>query len=697
MKRLFFVLFFVLCLCSFAPVALMEGNYWGYFGGPWTGNGTWITTSSYGPRDMYGRDYHYGADIAGTGDQGFAASCGDGIVDWIGFDTQVGYIVIIKHDNVPFKEFPNGIYTRYIDLSAILPEIQPGQRVSKGQPIGEIDDISHYAESTGSHVHVEFRPDYGGDCDNDPCVDPALFVPEIEAGSGSASLPNAPYSVHHGGPFGQFQKVFFEFKYEMLKGFRDLFETISKTIVEGMRRIHGIIRGLFITLIMIDLALGTMFKMFSDDDGGSMVRFLLHKFLFYGMMLLLIENFSDLANHFVKDLFISSAGRALSVQEAEVVKIISDPMLIIEKGMNIIQPFINRGLDFSWDILGSVAKTLLPSFLADKIDSQSFFEMIMTAILCTTFVIMLLFIGFMIALAYMQFYFMILFSFTTMIFAGTKQTRQTRLANKGLSGVFAGALNLMFYCLFSLMLTTSMVAIAEQAKAVTAVTTYTQSPKGNYEANARTVYEDFKAAGYSDEAIAGILGRLQQENNFDPSAGHEHVWIDEDGEEWIVGGYGMYQWNGDRTEEYLKWASSHGYNPEDPHAQNIYAIQEAYGRRCSPEDMNGMSAAQAAEHWTDKWEVGEHGNEIYYAQEWREQIAEWNADGKPQPQPKGEPQKGAPRTYTRKIAGTGSLMVLVQLNLCLFVFLFLGTRISKSINSLFQGDGFELLNSKNDG
>ena len=40
-----------------------------------------------------------------------------------------------------------------------------------------------------------------------------------------------------------------------------------------------------------------------------------------------------------------------------------------------------------------------------------------------------------------------------------------------------------------------------------------------------------------------IFESYAKENNFDPSAGMEHdVWMEEYGEYWTVGGYGMYQW-----------------------------------------------------------------------------------------------------------------------------------------------------------
>jgi len=129
--------------------------------------------------------------------------------------------------------------------------------------------------------------------------------------------------------------------------------------------------------------------------------------------------------------------------------------------------------------------------------------------------------------------------------------------------------------------------------------------------NRRVVYERLKKEGYSDEAIAGILGRLKQEHNFDTSNVPEHD-VPGVGH---VGGYGMYQWNGGRTTAFLSWAEEHRLDPQDPGVQTDYAIKEAYERNLDPEHMNQMSVSEAATAWTDIWEVGKHGYEQSYAAE----------------------------------------------------------------------------------
>lgn len=140
-----------------------------------------------------------------------------------------------------------------------------------------------------------------------------------------------------------------------------------------------------------------------------------------------------------------------------------------------------------------------------------------------------------------------------------------------------------------------------------------QQPSGQREGheNAWAIYDVFKADGYSDNAIAGILGRVQQEHNFDTSDVPEH---EEEGMH--LGGYGMFQWNGGRTTAFLNWAQENGLDPQDATTQARYALFEAKQRGLTPEKMNQLSAEEAADLWTSDWEVGKPGDERKYAGEW---------------------------------------------------------------------------------
>jgi hypothetical protein len=127
------------------------------------------------------------------------------------------------------------------------------------------------------------------------------------------------------------------------------------------------------------------------------------------------------------------------------------------------------------------------------------------------------------------------------------------------------------------------------------------------------IWDWFIAHGYTPEATAGIMGRMQQEHNFQTSD-VPLQYIEGIGE---VGGLGMFQWNGDnpgeRKYEFKKWAQENGLNYLDPGVQTDYAIIEAKQRDLGPDEMNKMSVAEAANAWTKDWEVGRPGNEVHNA------------------------------------------------------------------------------------
>ena len=138
--------------------------------------------------------------------------------------------------------------------------------------------------------------------------------------------------------------------------------------------------------------------------------------------------------------------------------------------------------------------------------------------------------------------------------------------------------------------------------------------------NAKAIYDVFRAAGYNNNAIAGILGRVQQEHSFDTSDVEEHWDYTPEGEKVWVGGYGMFQWNGGRTTEFLNWAQKNGLDPQNPTVQAQYALIEAQQRGLTPEAMNGLTHEQAADKWTKDWEVGRPGDERKYAGEWLQRL-----------------------------------------------------------------------------
>lgn len=131
------------------------------------------------------------------------------------------------------------------------------------------------------------------------------------------------------------------------------------------------------------------------------------------------------------------------------------------------------------------------------------------------------------------------------------------------------------------------------------------------------IWDWFIAHGYSPEATAGIMGRMQQEHNFQTSD-VPLQYIEGIGE---VGGLGMFQFTKGRAEAFRKWAGENGYSTDSALAQLEYMYnidrpnQSFTGHTFDPAEMNQLDRYGAAKLWTDSFERGATGEENRYADE----------------------------------------------------------------------------------
>ena len=132
---------------------------------------------------------------------------------------------------------------------------------------------------------------------------------------------------------------------------------------------------------------------------------------------------------------------------------------------------------------------------------------------------------------------------------------------------------------------------------------------GDSEANAKHVYKVLNDAGYTKENIAGIMGRLQQENHFRTNYDVEHT--EPDGT--VLGGAGMIQWNGSRREALVNFADANGVPVDSAELQTRFMlkeIDESYPS-VSVSSMNGLGVDDSCTRWTDDYERGEHSPQAY--------------------------------------------------------------------------------------
>ena len=377
--------------------------------------------------------FHSGIDIADDYYTPVVASA-PGVVTHAGWIDGYGNAVIIEHEG--------GWSTLYGHFAEI--HVMAGQTVSAGQLIGGQGSTGN---STGAHCHFEIRDPSGTP------VDPALFVPEL----GGAVSP-------HGGADFEGQYKDWTLTNDFAKPIKEVMDKLVEVITKGLDLLQNGVASLFLVLCLIDIALGAMSKVLSppSEDKEGLMPWIIRRSLFYGFCLFFLYNWSDFIGNLALYGF-PQLGGLVGGDPAAAEAAVSDPTQIVQKGMSIVAPVVNATLRARGSILDLILGNLMS----------------VVCILCAV-VLFFLFcvIGFYIALAYIQFYASVLFSFTTFPLAGLKHVRH--FAANGISGVIACSINLMFFCFFSAALqaslenitipalvTTSSVAMASASKSST--------------------------------------------------------------------------------------------------------------------------------------------------------------------------------------------------------------------------------------
>lgn len=600
-------------------------------------------TSPFGWRihPIYGdQRYHSGCDLAGDyGDEIQAAA--SGTVSYAGWLDGYGYTVIIEHGN--------GLSTLYGHNEEVL--VSAGQDVTRNQLIAYCGSTGN---STGPHCHFEVELD-------GELLDPGLFVPGLlaaeQAEGGGNNLPGGAAvprgTDDHGGAAD------FIVNKDFAKTARDIIEKFISVLTEALGYIRQGITEIFIVLCTMDLAVGAAYKtlVWSAGDGGgkgSLAKWMLEKVLFYGLMLFLLLYWSDIIGNLSMHGLPALGGIAGGATPEKAAAAVSDPSKIIQKGVQIIAPVINNGIK---GIGGS-------DFLFGSGVSSVIFSLVFGLLIFACFTI----IGLQIGKAYLEFYFVILFSFTGMVFSGMKHVR--RFASNGLNGVFAVSINLMFFCLLAVSLQHTMETMAIDSF----LTTQTASES-----------EKSATAATKIQSLDELMSRMRIVESY---YGNYHC---DNG----LGYYGAYQINVDyydawcddyeasspsvaldTDENYTRWteygpydtapeptSTAHPWSPRNQELITAFILQGYYER------YHSWEAAGRA------WNQGEGGMENGEAYKYQEQLY-----GK----------KTASTTMTRAL----NIWLLIKLLVVCLLFMYIGDRLRDKIMKQFGGMGFRLTNEQ---
>lgn len=420
---LMFVCFFAPCVCVANPAdaySTSEGMYIGTFGKFNDAIGDyWEQTAPYGIDDFHDH-FHQGVDI-GADEFTELKALGDGYVKEAGWIDPTGYGLLVTI-HYPWALTPDGsdvgMDVMYGHLAAL--GVHAGDTVHKGQTVAYVGNTGR---STGPHTHMEVS--YGN---SGQTVDPALYFTDLKPGSiGDGSGKGTGGTAMHRLP-----SFDFELKVDLINPVRDIFEEIIKAATAGLHLIEGAVKNLFIILITIDLALGLGFYLLNQDmqERTGFLSYFAYKMLFYGFLLFFLTHWGDYVGNFSRDLFTESAAIMINRSQTEIAEVISSPTDVMAKGLHVVSPIFSQLLKDSGSTLG--------------------FGLGFAAVIGFLILVLFIIIGWHLALAYIEFYLMVLFGFTTFLFAGERHLRIH--SENGINGIIASAINLMFFCFFAVTL-----------------------------------------------------------------------------------------------------------------------------------------------------------------------------------------------------------------------------------------------------
>ena len=347
-------------------------------------------TSRYGPRKLNGHDFHEGIDFhAVAGQEVYAVA--DGIIDVAYWSNNDGGIVFIAHDK--------NWYSVYIDLGGTFPHLV-GEEVKAGDVIGYVGNADFIPGADGSHLHFEVRI-------LDPNTDGIL--PWIYA-------PYAPWLPEDcvSDALRSTRGLTWDSSFDFTGKVKEIIDKLAEACTKAVDLLKDIIMYTIIILMTIDLCISFMFSTLGEggNDTGGIFKILTAKVLLYGLMFWIITSWTGFIGNGLRDFFMGMGATAGGYEIESAKSVVADPFSIVARGAKIVEPFFlcfNDFSDFSLDLTKVLSFTVVPLF---------FFIVIFGC---------LVIIAIMVSISYLEFYLVIVFSFTTFMFAGRKQGSLRRM------------------------------------------------------------------------------------------------------------------------------------------------------------------------------------------------------------------------------------------------------------------------------
>lgn len=582
-----YIVVYIFFLLNFITITAFADSFEGKMTYPLSGDIE--VTSEFGWRThpIFGTEiFHAGVDFgADYGESVYAAAAGVvTTADWV---SGYGNAIYIDHGE--------GVQTVYGHNEYLL--VTEGAFVQQGQPIALAGSTGN---STGPHCHFEV------DVNGQP-VDPALYLNGLPPGNGNNFL-KSDYNLI---------PINFDAYFDFAKPMREVIAVFAEQCTKGLKIVKDKLKWLFMALVTIDLAYGAMIQIYDPTgEKSGYIKWLLYKVLFYGFLMFMLFNWGDMVANTIRDYFGTMGALALGNTEAEAANVVSDPTQIVQMGAKLIAPIFS--------FLGTFSGTAILKNIPLISISMIF-----------AFLIMLCFclVGLQIMMAYIEFYMVVLFSFVTFTFSGYKHSR--RYAANGLNGLFMSSIKLMFFCIFAIIMSSTMQSIKVDDYYTTATATSSST----------------MTHGQIISDIDQFMAAIRQ-----VESGGDYTIPSADGY-----GYGAYQIS------YVNW--------DNWCAEAGVPVPADW----TPENQDTVARCIMLERYSA------YGN-------WHDVAVSWNGGG-------GAVGQGWSSTelYWSKVENalghsidrSLNILLLFKLLLVAFAFVYFGSRLSKTILKEFGGRGFE--------